>query len=354
MKKAIICAIFFFLGFPAYAIDYNDFPPELRQMLDKNISRIEPNQICIAGRVTFSDGVSINSGKDLKINLLRGIDMPLWVYEDGMFMMDKPYKYDSDAPWKISINAFGYEPVNSTIAIPKGKIFYIEYILAKPPPEKLSTITGTIVNENNEPLQDVHISLSFPNSSHGTGEEPGRETITGSDGRYLFDYLSSGEHKIFISVIGYASNIEFFKLPPGRTITKDFKLSKNLRIVIDYVYQDNNSTDFKDANLQTFTIEWPNGCEMDFSEGQTINMANVTKPDIYLRQEFDSLKFEVHYANGKNGFFDLGPLDFDSVENAPKSNYSLITVPCEIGHVYAVRTYEGKYAKFIVEDILQE
>jgi hypothetical protein len=44
-------------------------------------------------------------------------------------------------------------------------------------------------------------------------------------------------------------------------------------------------------------------------------------------------------------------VDFDSVTEAAQTGYSTTARPCVVGHTYVVRTYENKYAKFVVRSI---
>ena len=75
----------------AVALNYNDFSPALQEILDQRIAEVNTTNkgICIAGRVTMSDGASIDGGKDVQINFMQGVDEPIWVYKDGWFVMGR-------------------------------------------------------------------------------------------------------------------------------------------------------------------------------------------------------------------------------------------------------------------------
>ncbi|MGD0784803.1 MAG: carboxypeptidase regulatory-like domain-containing protein [Sedimentisphaerales bacterium] len=359
MKKRTAFIIVFLLSLSAYALDYNDFPPNLQQILEKNIRKMNSKEdFFIAGRVSFSDDAQITSGKDLKANLSvpGGIDEPIWVYDYGWLIMDRPCKFSKgDRPWKFIIRAFGYDPIDASIAVSKGKVTYVDYVLNKTPAEKLSSITGIVVNENNQPIEGAVVTLTFPGSNYGSNEVPEMTMDTGPDGRYSFKGLSSTEHYILFTSPGYAYHTILVKPPTGQIVTNNIILSKNLKIVIDYVYQDSNSLSFTDGNLQSGTVEWANGNEgMDFSDGKAKKGYDPQSRDLEMRQNQNSLIFNIFYVNGKNGFADLGVVNFDSITKVPKNNYDLKSKACEIGHVYVVRTQEGRYAKFIVKDILPE
>ena len=74
----------------AVAVDYNDFPSELQQILDERIDDLDAGDgMCVAGRVTFSDGRQIFSGEDAQVNMYDGIDVPHRMYDGGWFIMTR-------------------------------------------------------------------------------------------------------------------------------------------------------------------------------------------------------------------------------------------------------------------------
>jgi len=360
MKKVIFCIIICFLNLPAAAIDYNDFPPDLQQILDEKITELKSNGgICIAGRVTMSDGAHISSGEDVMVNLCHGIDEPLWVYEDGWFMMDRTFEsHYAGAKRKLVLRAFGYEPNDAFIKILKGEITYLEFVMHKTPPEDLASVTGIVMDDQNEPFDGASVNLSFPFASHGyrgdTGYTyPHMEMTTGQDGQYSFEGLSTAKHSLVASASGYAYHCVSFTPTAGETATEDLKLYQNRSIIIDYVYQADGNCSFTSGDLQTGTIEWVNGeGGIDFSDGRVEEYDPKSLRDIEMRQDQDMLKFQIFYCNGQqNGFYDRGDVDFESVTEAAQAGYSTMPKPCVIGHTYIVRTYENNYAKFVVRSI---
>ena len=144
MKKIIFVISISLLNLPAAALNYNYFPPDLQQVLDERTAELELNGgIYIAGRVTMSDGYHIISGEDVMVNLCHGIDAPLWVYEDGWFMMGRSLSsnYAGDRR-KLVFRAFGYEPNDAFITILKGEITYVEFVMQKTYPEDLAAVDG--------------------------------------------------------------------------------------------------------------------------------------------------------------------------------------------------------------------
>jgi len=354
MKKALFCIIICLFNLPATAIDYNDFPPNLQQILDERIDELTSNGgICIAGRVTMSDGEPISSGGDVVVNLYHGVDEPLWVYDGGWFIMGRILSSDYAGPRKgFVLRAFGYNPIDASIRIREGKITYVDFVMDKTPSEKLASIIGIVVDEQNEPFEGASVRLSFPFANHGNDSMPYMSMVAGPDGKYSFKGLSTTEYSIVASVSDYAYHSITVTPPAGETVIKNLKLWYNRKAIIDYVYQADGSRSFTSGNLQKGTIEWINNHQgVDFSDGRVEGYEPNSLRDIEMTQSQDELEFGIFYVNGKNGFYDIGAVDFDAVTEAPQTTYSLARRLCVAGHVYIVRTYEGNYAKFIVRSI---
>ena len=355
MTKVIFCLIVCCLNLPASAIDYNDFPPNLQQILDERVAELEPNGgICIAGRVTMSDGAYIGSGSGVMVNLNSRVDEPLWVYEDGWFIMGRAFRTsDVRDRSKIILRAFGYKPIDAAIGIRNGQMTYVEFVMDKTPPEDIASISGIVLNDQNEPVEGVSVRLSFPFSTHGCENEPYMSTVTGPDGQYFFDGLSSAEHSVLASASGYAYDSVSVTPAAGQETIIGLKLFPHLKIIIDYVYQADGSRSFTAVDIEAGTIEWINGGQgVDFSDGGVEGYEWESLRDIEMTQERGVLKFRIFYCNGRNGFCDMGPVDFESVTESPRTTYKVEPKPCVVGHVYVVRTYEDNWAKFVVRDIL--
>jgi hypothetical protein len=356
MKKIIFAIFICSFNLPASAIDYNDFPPNLQQILNERIAELKSNGgICIAGSVIMSDETNIGSGKDVKVNFLKNVDKPIDIYDGGWFIMDRTLKSDSYAGLgKLVLRAFGYDPIDASIAVLKGQITYVEYVMQKTPAEKLTAITGKVVNDQNEPMVGIRVNLDFPYAYSVANEHPMISKITESNGRYLFENLSETEYNLYIAATsGYAGVSANTAPAKGKTAIKDIKLYKNLSIIIDYVYQaEPNNSSFTEGDLQTGTLEWVNGHEgVDFSDGRVEGYDSQSLRDIEMRQDQGWLNFQIFYVNGQNGFYDAGAVDFESVTEAAQTGYSTDGKPCVIGHTYVVRTYESNYAKFVVISI---
>ncbi|MDD5063604.1 MAG: carboxypeptidase-like regulatory domain-containing protein [Phycisphaerae bacterium] len=361
MKTVIFCIVAF-LSLPVLAIDYNDFPPALQQILDQRTDELaSKGEIFVAGNVTASDGAYFGSGKELAVNFYQWVDAPLEIYDSGWFIMKRALEPmpDDDRPTKLILRAFGYDPIDTTFVASKGKVTYAEFEMKKTPAEDLATITGTVTYDDNEPAGGVNIYLVFPHAY--TEEHPQMTVITEPNGRYLFENLSATEYHLYIMTTpehaGASANITPAK---GKTTIKDIALYPNLKIVIDYVYQADGSRNFAGGDLQTGTIEWVNGSDgIDFSDGRVEGYEQESTRDIDMWQAPDGLRFNICYGNAQqkeqqNGYYDAGIADFNSVTEASETGYWMDRRPCKVGHTYVVRTFEGNYAKFVVRDIFEE
>jgi hypothetical protein len=83
MKKAIFCIVVY-LSLPVWALDYNDFPPALQQIIDQRTAELSSKgDIFVAGNVTASDEASFGSGNEIQVNFQQGVDAPLEIYDGG-------------------------------------------------------------------------------------------------------------------------------------------------------------------------------------------------------------------------------------------------------------------------------
>ncbi len=331
-------------------VSYEDFPADLRAVLDERISTLRSNLgICIAGRVTFSDAAPITGNKDVMVILHHGIDHHLRVYEGGWFIMRQPVQSNNVIPDKsLVLRAFGYDPVDASITILSGEVTYIGFEMEKTPPEKLACIKGTVTDEHGRPLEKTYLMLHF--ALKYSYEPPAVHSLTDSNGKYSFEGLSGTDYSTWVAKPAYASESEIVTVPQGKTIVKDVKLYWGHKITIDYVYQADGSRNFTSGELQRGTVNWDLNNFVDFSNGK------VEKPrrdkDLELRQNKGVVQFEVSKLRDHKGLYDAGVVPFDSVAEAAEIGYATDPVPCNVGHVYVVRTSaEDNYAKFIVKSV---
>lgn len=345
----------------ASALSYSDFPPDLQLILNDRIASLNSGGgICIAGRVTFSDGAPIHNGGDVKVNFYNGIDEPLRIYDGGWFIMiRKLSSYYAGANKGFILRAFGYDAIDAKITVLNGQMTYVEFQMIETPPENLASITGIVRDQYDQSFDNAYVSLGFPSSSLGsTGEPtwPDRYFITGPDGTFSFNGLSKCEYSLVASSGVYAYDAQNVTPPAGGTYNRNLWLYPPGQITIEYVYQANGTRNFTGGNLEMGTIEWEFGSNMgmDFSDG-IVKCCGLGR-DINLEQQYDALFFINYYGNGNgngsNGFYDVGRVDFASVTQASIGPYTLSQKPCKLGHVYVVKTCdELYYAKFVIRAI---
>lgn len=356
-RKLILVFLLFvffswFVCMPAAAVDYGDFPSELQSILDERIADLEAQGgICIAGVVAKSDDAWIRGGKDVQVNLLHRGDEPLRIYGGGWFIMKRTRKSSNAGTGKrLILRAFGYEPIDAFITILDGKMTYLDFEMSKTASENLASVKGVVVDEGDYLFPGAHVSLTFPYANYGISATPIMDMYTNTNGEYLFSDLSACEYGLTASASGYAYHTEKFTPSIGEVTERDRILYPNRRIVIDYVYQADGSRSFIEGDLKTGTIDWLCAKDgVDFSKGQIEGHDKDDSRDLDLRQVQDVLKFRNFYCNGENGFYDAGLVDFNSVTEARKEGYEAAEKPCLVDHVYVVKTYELKYAKFIVK-----
>ena len=340
----------------ALAVGYDDFPLALQTILDQRIAELNASGgVCLAGRVTKSDGAPIHSATDVQVNLYSGVDEPTRVYDGGWFIMARRLSTAFAGPnRKVVVRAFSYDPLDAFVTILSGQITYLDFLIEGTPPEELSAVVGTVTDENAQPLGGTAVAISFPFANFGSTNEgynfPNMRLTTGIDGSLEFDGLSGTEYSLVASKTGYAYDIRLFTPPAGWTVTRDLRLYPNRRIHLRYAFQANGTRDLGAGDLQTGSLSWLNGPDgADFSQGRIEGYDSGDLRDLEMTQVQDVLQFRVFYNNGQNGFYDAGAVDFDSVTTAAASGYSTSAKPVLVGHVYVVRTYENKYAKFVVE-----
>ncbi|MFH1110576.1 MAG: carboxypeptidase regulatory-like domain-containing protein [Planctomycetota bacterium] len=345
-------------GATVHALNYADFPANLQTILDQRIAELNASGgICVAGRVTKSDGVPIHSGADVQVNLSFGPDIPTRIYDGGWFIMNRTSSGSYAGPSRrIIVRAFSYDPLDAFVTILSGEMTFVELTIDRTPPEELSAVVGTVTDENADPLSGATVNLTFPFAKlgyeNGVYSDPRMEMMTGTDGLFEFDGLSGTEYSLVASKTGYAYDSRLFTPPAGGTVPRDLRLYPNRRIHLRYAFQANGTFDLGAGDLQTGFLTWLNGpAGVDFSEGRIEDLGydHGDARDLEMVQTQDVLEFRVFFANGQNGFYDAGAVDFDSVTTAAAGGYSTSAKPVLVGHVYVVRTYDNKYAKFVVE-----
>ncbi len=331
--------------------DFPEYPQDKLQQYQKQIST--DGGVVIAGRVKLGDGIQIQNGSDIQVNLDCHGDRPSRVYKNGLFFIDRilPKKF-AGSNRHFLLRAFGYEPIDDLVTLVDGDVTYLNYTMKKVPPNRLGGISGFILNERGQPFAGATVRLSYPYANYGSLSTPSMSVKTKSDGRFQFKGLENTEFSITVSAPEYAYHNVHFHAEPGQTIEQNFKLYAHKSITLNYVYQADGHTDFTSGDLHRGQLKWTdNQGGVDFSDGKVEQYEPESLRDLELRLDQGQLKFRNFYVNGRNGFYNAGELDLDKVTQAKENGYSTRLASCQLGHVYIVRTYEGHYAKFKVIDI---
>jgi formylglycine-generating enzyme required for sulfatase activity len=208
--------------------------------------------------------------------------------------------------------------------------------------------SGRITDEDGRPVYnaEVHISAGYVKKS----------VTTDMQGRYTMTVESPGSVRS-VSVVPprdslLDNNYKTVSIKPSTAVQLDFILFQHRTVAIDYLYQPDDSHDFA-GNVSRGTIVMRTGSSFGaavFHQGKAEQKGQPN--DITVEVVADRLSFRCFYKSSKgNGFIDLGEVAFDGVTQAPETGYSMSERPCLVGHVYVVRTYDGKYAKFAVKKI---
>jgi len=171
----------------AMGIGYEDFPPNLQAILNERIAILNTDGgVCIAGRVQFSDGAPINSGKVVQVNLLHGIDEPLRIYPGGWFIGDSVRSAFYAGPDRTIVHrAFTYDPLDASVTVLDGEMTFLESVMQRTPVHQLVAIVGTVRDENGDPFPGARIVLSYPYAYLGTSNRPDREAIADDSGEFV-------------------------------------------------------------------------------------------------------------------------------------------------------------------------
>ena len=339
------------INIKAQKVGYADFPADLRQVLDQRVESIKKSGgVCLAGRIAFADGTTITGGNDVMINYTRGFDVPLTVYSNGWFIArsllpDVSQQRGNTEKGNLALRAFTYYPVNLPVELPTNEITYVAVRMNRTPANNLSTIQGSINDENGSPIGGASVSLRFPFAY--SGQSPSKTVTTSPDGKFSFSKLPPTAFWLYASAKGTAGENDNFSTSSGDVLDTNLTLYPVKEIVFDYVCQTNGTCDFATGPLLQGTLTWRIGVGgLNFAQPKFGGYPS----DLNLDQIHNDLNFRCFYGGANaNGFYDAGAVDFSSVTAAAESGYAMRSLPCQVGHVYVVKTYDGYFAKLIVK-----
>ena len=248
-------------------------------------------------------------------------------------------------------------PAMVELPVALGKIYYVTIVLEKTPEDELVSFSGTVLDEENQPIEEAMV---FLRAMGGNGATAGlKETKSDGKGRFTFDQIASQAYQIAISKVQDGYLYEQYPVIPEEELDADhqFVLHKQRAVEIEYVYQPDGSRDFTTGDLESKTVT----LESDFGRGfrfETGEMTNQAR-DVDFRSMFGKMQFsQVYFTQNGNGFYHAGEMSFESMTAADENpeTYRAMpfpqVLPVELNHVYVVKTVDGKYVKFIVRKII--
>ena len=329
-----------------------DAPQEILDVIDVTQGPLSEGAFLIIGRVSFSDGRSIEGGDcpEVYVAFLRGIDVSLAVYSGGWFATERaidPYYADGGV---LKLRATGHQPVDVLITA-KEPIVFIEEVSLLPDDEHV--ISGIAYDAEGLPISGLTVDLTYPMSSYCY--EPLQSTVTDDAGTFKFSSLSSAEHQVTLGAPhGYvAAWLDVTPHDPEIEEVVELTMHRKLQIAIDFVYQPNGTRVLTGPDVITGTAAWEAWVQgFDFEDGRPEYYEQEDLRDLELNQDDGELYFRTFYVTGENGFYRVSDASFDDVVEAAESVYGISRTLCVVGGVYVVRTYsENHYAKFIVRAI---
>ena len=222
----------------------------------------------------------------------------------------------------VVLRAFGYDPIDASVTVLDGEMTYLEFELAKTPPENLATVEGRVLDENNRcsftghseygwPDERATVSIFFPFANNGTGTYPLISTDTGTTpipgqicGQFSFEDLSVCEYEVMATAEDYDYDSELVTPPAEDFDSISLKIYPNRSIMIFYVYQANGSRDFTGGQIHVGNIPWLSGSGgVDFSQALVVEGPDQ---DLCMVQQADILRFEIPPEDIDAGFYDAG------------------------------------------------
>lgn len=142
--------------------------------------------------------------------------------------------------------------------------------------EKLGTIFGTVTDfASGEPINNANVRLN----------PRGETTLTGSDGTFQFNDLTSGSYSLSLSKNGYADLDDDYviKIENGNSVSRDIQMQKELSSlkIVDNNGHSVSELDFgNDAgvNQKTFSILNDGNMVLDFTVTKTVNWIEEIVP----------------------------------------------------------------------------
>jgi hypothetical protein len=268
---------------------------------------------------------------------------------------------DKSRPLRLAVYTATNEPAIIELPIEPGNVYYADITLQKTPDDKLVTVAGIMLDDSENPITNSTLHLRVPG---GVGAAQGlRMTKTDAQGRFAFEKVTPQLYDLYLSNKSYSVTTSSYI--PKKRLSEEHVLYyyKKRNIEIEYVYQPDGSRDFTKGDLPSKTavleaVNWPKGFRFatgDLSESGASRTPEGVR-DIAFLDDNGKMCFRQMF-HGSSGFYDAGAVPFDSIKEASANDNvypnGIQPVSAVVGHVYVVKTMEGKYAKFFVRGIVE-
>lgn len=286
-------------------------------------------------------------------------------------------------------------PVESALTLDEGKVNWVIATLQKTTPREQAIISGKVIDELGKPVAKAKVSLNLyrSNGTFGNGSSGVLLKLSDAKGEYSFDGVTSQDYSLTVHHDQYSSDMAILTMPDssGDSMTKSGSSGEetkgqgpySLKMTRIFAKQGRQELASKDATmilgkLRAITIDYEYSLgnyftgdvvnkgvvwrdkpadfsQMKFSSGTVYVEQSTSNDDLCLiNKEGGSFFVHRYFGLQENGHYDFGEVSFESVDKIDETKaYKSRNehTPCLLNHVYGVKTYDGKYAKFVVRKI---
>lgn len=216
--------------------------------------------------------------------------------------------------------------------------------------ETAAVVKGTVKDENGRPVKDVHVYVE--SGGHGGYNSQTPQAHTDVAGRFSIYVAKPSDAKDVVASPNsqlLSDDWSVLRLAPGETKSVELILCRSKVVSLSYCYQPNGGRSFKQLPVGAIKLEPPQ-FGLLFAKG----VAHATTVSDDLRVGFYKHKLcfsNFHIGRKDNGYYDAGAVPLANVSEAAADGYDSNHAPVVVGHVYVVRTFDGKYAKFRVNSV---
>lgn len=355
--------------------DLGTAPPEYLKRVRETAEEIEKSStyFAVGGQVLDQNGSRMRKGAYV---VSFNDEYDTYRFDGGWFLTERLYGLKH--PAKLVVSTFLHDRVEIPLEIEGKKIHMQQIVMERTPSEKQMTIDGIVQDENGQPIVGADVTLMLGRMKKPLETPLSFNGVTNDGGRYLISQITSQSYDLRISSKRHSNSYALLKIESGSDPTKpalekcedglsrkeNDRIVTNLlfprKVLVDVVYAF-DSTNFNGANVRKYscTLELF-GSQETIAGHQKTGRAIVLNPfgrkedkaDMCIAVHDGKCSFGHYLTRGKVGHYALGEVDFDSVSEVDPTKIQKDPSPCELNHVYVVRTYEkGHYAKIVVRSI---